>query len=860
MMHCRKNFLDLTEDERNRLADAFNMIQADGMIEEHAQHHDQYFFNGIHFGSAFLPWHRHMLFMIEQALQSADPTVMLPYWDWSRADDSQDLDAEPWKSYFGGRNGKGKFGTWNFTRDSSPSGQLPTLNDVLAKLQAATFADFRAMECGVHSAPHIWVGGTMAGSRSPRDPLFYLHHCNVDRLWAIWQLNHAAVAQYTLDSDGSCDSVAAAMVALSNPMVGGATPASMLDHKALGYFYHQDDRLSSMISGDVTAVQLETPQVIFNDVPEGDTTKRAALFQIAGCAILSFEVTNGPTGPFSLFEPGPFPYPAAAGFPTEALRIWVMYTGRTPGSVDTGVMTVLARNEFGDEVQRWENIPIFANSVARPKVAVSLVLDESGSMLYDAGNGRTRLQVLQLAATTFVDQLFDDNGLAMVSFANAADKLMDLQVAGDMASSVRGDARAQIIAHGPPDVYQHTCIGAGLQKAADIYATSVVAPDFSIKSTVVFTDGFEDRAPFISQVRSLINERVYAIGVADAANVQNDTLRALADDTGGYMLVTGAIQQDDQFLLEKFFIQVLAGVTNRDIVRDPDGWLIPNNVARVPFSITRSDISFDAIALSRAPRFLAIALQTPDGTVVGQTQVASGQFRTGNTASSFRIPLPLVIDGKEHWEGEWQLLLAIISLRDATLVSVPKSGFGQGLALPFHALMHARSNLHLHASLAQNALVPGSTINLRAIITEYGQRIETHPHVVATMTRPDQTTANISFAESGIGEFDASVAAIQSGVYRFYLQASGLSGRGQAFTREHLLTAVIGLPSQQPNPDSDGSNHEKLCEFLNCLMGKGVLTERLVRKLEELGIDLAQLRRCMLGICHPPDKTDGVIK
>jgi hypothetical protein len=175
---------------------------------------------------------------------------------------------------------------------------------------------------------------------------------------------------------------------------------------------------------------------------------------------------------------------------------------------------------------------------------------------------------------------------------------------------------------------------------------------------VVFTDGFEDRSPLISEVTPLIHERVYAIGVADAANVRNDILRALADNSGGFMLVTGAIAQDDEFLLEKFFIQVLAGVVNRDIVRDPDGWLFPGQVARVPFSITHADIAFDAIGLSRAPGYTALALEAPDGTVIGPSQVAPGQFRQSVTAGSFRLTLPLVVDGKEHWAGQWTLLLA----------------------------------------------------------------------------------------------------------------------------------------------------------------------------------------------------------
>jgi hypothetical protein len=43
------------------------------------------------------------------------------------------------------------------------------------------------LEGGVHSTAHNWVGGSMMTSCSPNDPVFWLHHCNIDRLWAQWQ-------------------------------------------------------------------------------------------------------------------------------------------------------------------------------------------------------------------------------------------------------------------------------------------------------------------------------------------------------------------------------------------------------------------------------------------------------------------------------------------------------------------------------------------------------------------------------------------------------------------------------------------------------------------------------------------------
>jgi hypothetical protein len=97
----------------------------------------------------------------------------------------------------------------------------------------------------------------------------------------------------------------------------------------------------------------------------------------------------------------------------------------------------------------------------------------------------------------------------------------------------------QIAAHGPPDVYQHTSIGAGLEASRDLYAASPISGDFDIRATVVFTDGFEDRQPWIADVQSILTERVYAVGVGDAANVRNDILWAVANNTGGFMLVTG---------------------------------------------------------------------------------------------------------------------------------------------------------------------------------------------------------------------------------------------------------------------------------------------------------------------------------
>ena len=37
---------------------------------------------------------------------------------------------------------------------------------------------------------HNIVGGLMGGTQSALDPIFMMHHCNIDRIWAVWNVNN----------------------------------------------------------------------------------------------------------------------------------------------------------------------------------------------------------------------------------------------------------------------------------------------------------------------------------------------------------------------------------------------------------------------------------------------------------------------------------------------------------------------------------------------------------------------------------------------------------------------------------------------------------------------------------------------
>jgi tyrosinase len=253
-----------------------------------------------HNGPAFLPWHREYLRRFELDLQTVDASVTLPYWDWT-VDNSPG--AALWQPDFLGGNGRagdrrvtdGPFaygqGRWTIHVNDPDipnpgpalrrnfggfpgAGLLPTpiqVNNALAEVPYyvspwRSHVDFANRQqpvlpsfCNrlegwygdgsIHNRVHLWVaGGTPPGftdagdmfwGTSPNDPAFWLHHANIDRLWAKWGTMHASEPYHP---SGSGLELGPAGHNLHDPMRpwNEKTPADVLDHRALGYSYDTD--------------------------------------------------------------------------------------------------------------------------------------------------------------------------------------------------------------------------------------------------------------------------------------------------------------------------------------------------------------------------------------------------------------------------------------------------------------------------------------------------------------------------------------------------------------------------------------------------------------------------------------------
>ena len=139
----------------------------------------------------FLPWHRVYLYVLEQRLRQIHPDVTIPYWDWTKPGEQH---IPGWLVGLTPTVLIPAPGPGTVTVTRHPGTHVELAGDVagIAGVQAATtYTDFATGLEDIHNQVHGWVGGatgTMSFlDRAPADPMFWMHHANIDRLWSVWQ-------------------------------------------------------------------------------------------------------------------------------------------------------------------------------------------------------------------------------------------------------------------------------------------------------------------------------------------------------------------------------------------------------------------------------------------------------------------------------------------------------------------------------------------------------------------------------------------------------------------------------------------------------------------------------------------------
>jgi tyrosinase len=153
----------------------------------------------------FLPWHRAYLLSYERMIRAvtSNSSFAMPYWDWAAhrtvphafADSTYNGQSNP--LYVASRNNA-------YSVPDIYSG--PTvMNDIFTQTNFELFASSRPagqnntnaswikasgtqgkLEYTPHNHIHTNLGGFMPNGNSPMDPIFLMHHGNIDHIWWSW--------------------------------------------------------------------------------------------------------------------------------------------------------------------------------------------------------------------------------------------------------------------------------------------------------------------------------------------------------------------------------------------------------------------------------------------------------------------------------------------------------------------------------------------------------------------------------------------------------------------------------------------------------------------------------------------------
>lgn len=227
-LRVRRSIYSLSSNEVTRLVNAINILRANGVYADFMNRHLQAMMtetpmndpttdrNVAHRGPSFLPWHRAFIYEFEDQLRAIDPTITLPYWPFENETTGIPRVFSP--GYFGSDGNRsqgdrvtdGPFASWNVIRriGRDPDTQqtaLPSLANVNTVLQYTNYDTAPYIEqsigfvmgmegwiginspWGMHNRVHGYIGGDMGTMEAANDPIFFLVHANIDRIWWNWQ-------------------------------------------------------------------------------------------------------------------------------------------------------------------------------------------------------------------------------------------------------------------------------------------------------------------------------------------------------------------------------------------------------------------------------------------------------------------------------------------------------------------------------------------------------------------------------------------------------------------------------------------------------------------------------------------------
>ena len=205
----------------------------------------------------FFGWHRMYLYYFERVLRWAanDPTLTLPYWDYTNPAQTPLPDAfqDP------------KSPLYDWRRSEALNEGLAALNPLVTDIDGPLSTDKIFLqyegdiERGVHGNVHCSVGQTcpialmgLVGVAA-NDPIFYEHHANIDRMWSCWQHAHPN------EQPGDWQNQEFSFVDETGAKITRQVK-DFLNTQALGYVYDNENKCTRIPPTQIAVAQAGAPE------------------------------------------------------------------------------------------------------------------------------------------------------------------------------------------------------------------------------------------------------------------------------------------------------------------------------------------------------------------------------------------------------------------------------------------------------------------------------------------------------------------------------------------------------------------------------------------------------------------------
>ncbi|KAH6837482.1 hypothetical protein C2S53_020283 [Perilla frutescens var. hirtella] len=230
----------------------------------------------VHNSWIFFPFHRWYLYFYERILGSLikDPDFALPFWNWDNPKGMSfpQIFNDPASALYDAKRNQANT-VPTAVIDLSMTGITDPLQAVSNNLTVmynemirgnANACDFMgrplrrgtppspgpgASERGSHTAAHAWVGDRSQNGQdmgnfysAGRDPVFYSHHSNVDRMWSLWQAIPTAKLNFENKKIMDLDFLDASFLFFDeNGDIVRVSVKDCVDDRRMGYEYERVD-------------------------------------------------------------------------------------------------------------------------------------------------------------------------------------------------------------------------------------------------------------------------------------------------------------------------------------------------------------------------------------------------------------------------------------------------------------------------------------------------------------------------------------------------------------------------------------------------------------------------------------------